>query len=596
MANLNPEKGYSPEESEQPPKIFIPESYGESRVGPINPAERKREYDELKEEEKRKEEEEKKGYKVIGGKKESKIEKTPIIGKNPLEKEEPVGDLKNEIPKKKINIEVVSGFENKRTKDEDRSRQRIVKDIEKGRIVREKLKKGELVSSADLSALTEKERGEKKEFQEEVVAHTGEQTKKDGKNRALEILSNPDFLKMSPKEVVKAFREITTDESGKHRHLAKERNEMVERNVKARGHRIIRGRENIEKVRQEIATKERVRTMQELREKAVGVLVSRVPEKYKKDQDAFNKYIDGIKSKLGLDSPKGTLVFDRLVNDGYLVEKAKTGWFSDKVKLLNLNPKKQFIQFNKTKDIDQLSDEAWAPIVSEAQVAADIRVEQGKQRIRQERKACVGKIVSEVVEEYKKKEAPQEKNEAEEEIPTLPEDAIVEAGEKLSKAEKKVSLVEKFALLNDLRNQWEKATKIHTTMKTGRKIKISEGEVLDPKIKEQNQELEKIKGQFSDKVIKKVKELTGRDLLKEAKEATGYKPRKKNPDKEKQKEFQNWLTKEVQKIFKEQVAAVKKPKSETPPDNSDEEEKPKTKKREKPKNKKSTGRPKKGRK
>ncbi|MDP3883194.1 MAG: hypothetical protein Q8Q48_04020 [Candidatus Staskawiczbacteria bacterium] len=44
---------------EQPPKLYIPESYGEPKKGPVNPAEKQREYDALKEEERRKAEEKK---------------------------------------------------------------------------------------------------------------------------------------------------------------------------------------------------------------------------------------------------------------------------------------------------------------------------------------------------------------------------------------------------------------------------------------------------------------------------------------------------------------------------------------------------------
>jgi hypothetical protein len=108
-----------------------------------------------------------------------------------------------------------------------------------------------------------------------------------------------------------------------------------------------------------------------------------------------------------------------------------------------------------------------------------------------------------------------------------------------------MSIKNKLYLLNDIRNYWKNAKRIDRALKTGKKIKVQEGDVLDPKT--QQKELEEMKGFLSEEIIKSAEELSGRKLKLEAIKITGYKL-DKNP--EKQKEYRRWLTNEIPKIFK----------------------------------------------
>jgi hypothetical protein len=126
--------------------------------------------------------------------------------------------------------------------------------------------------------------------------------------------------------------------------------------------------------------------------------------------------------------------------------------------------------------------------------------------------------------------------------------------EKIEKAGK-ISAGDRLEIINDLRNKKSEAEKISKALKTGRKIKTKKGEIMDPK--NQKEELEKMKGALSDDIIRMAEQLTGRNLRKEAKLKTGYVPDKENPDKQKQKEFREWLTKEVKIIEEEQKKIIK---------------------------------------
>lgn len=311
--------------------------------------------------------------------------------------EKPKLILPEDQPKEKSSvIEVVTGFGKKEYGAQD------VKNIEARRNVREKRKQGEVVTSAELSKLTDIERGEKKYSQEAPVAI---KTKEELTNSDAEFLSTPGFEK-DAKRTVEAFRNITTNESGSHRHLAKERNEMVARNIEARGGIIIRGKEAIEEARQKISKKEALKVENELHKKAMDTLIARLPEKYKKNEETLNGYIESIKDKLGLDGENRDIAFDNLVNDGYLVENAKKRWFSFEFKIPNIDKEKEkepFI-YNPTLHFESLIKKASLDIKSQAEKRANFKIDQGRIKIREERQKCVKEIVANVVSEYKAKQ------------------------------------------------------------------------------------------------------------------------------------------------------------------------------------------------
>lgn len=147
---------------------------------------------------------------------------------------------------------------------------------------------------------------------------------------------------------------------------------------------------------------------------------------------------------------------------------------------------------------------------------------------------------------------------------------------KQQKAEAKISEAEKMPveerkeLLNSLKNDWIKASNRHRKIKEIEQVlekgiykcKTSDGKILEGE--EAKNEMEKFKEQLferngflSDRIINNIDRLTGRNLRKEAIEKTGYNP--EDPATAiLQNEFRRWLTKEVQKIYRDQVKILKK--------------------------------------
>ncbi len=240
------------------------------------------------------------------------------------------------------------------------------------------------------------------EIKSETKKHTTEVAEKklpEGDiDSAAEFLSKPDFEK-DIKRTVEAFRNITTNEKGEHRHLAKERNEMVALNIEARGGRIIRGKEAIEKARQEIAVKEVAKIRSELHEKAMETLIARLPEKYKNNKEALTAYIENIKDKLELVGPDRDVAFDKLVNDGYLVENAKKRWFSYEFKIPK-SGEREPVMYNPALHFETLTKNANLSIVSTAQERADFKIEQGRKKMKQERQKSMKEIVAGALSDY----------------------------------------------------------------------------------------------------------------------------------------------------------------------------------------------------
>jgi len=85
---------------------------------------------------------------------------------------------------------------------------------------------------------------------------------------------------------------------------------------------------------------------------------------------------------------------------------------------------------------------------------------------------------------------------------------------------------------------------------------LPDGEVLDPNNEENRKLLEDAKNSLSDEIINIAGKISGRNLRKEAAAAVNYDLEQKDP--EKQNEFRDWLTKEVQKIYENSMEELKK--------------------------------------
>jgi hypothetical protein len=121
-----------------------------------------------------------------------------------------------------------------------------------------------------------------------------------------------------------------------------------------------------------------------------------------------------------------------------------------------------------------------------------------------------------------------------------------------SKQEKSVE--DRLGLLGKLRGDWNKANEIHAALKDKNwKIKTQDGKLIIGS--EAKVQMEQRLGELSEDIIKAAGQIEGRNLKKEAIKATGY---KLDRDPEKQKEYRQWLTDEVRKIFEKEKGGIEK--------------------------------------
>ena len=254
------------------------------------------------------------------------------------------------------------------------------------------------------SRLVEKKAEEPEKETEEVeeIKETAEQ-KREREVKALEVLSDPNFLEHhKPKEIAESFESIVGDkENG---NLAERRNKMVLGNFEKRGVKVYIGVKAVEKYRQEIIQKEEKRIANEEHSKALTTLWQRNPGIKEADKE---KYLTKIKKNLGLEGDKWTIALDKLINDGYSVEKGKKGWFSSQVKIPKIGGKGALIYDSKTDLFDDMTKEAASRINGEAEIRADLKIIAGHKKFLAERKACTEEIVEQTVAEYNSRNNPE---------------------------------------------------------------------------------------------------------------------------------------------------------------------------------------------
>ena len=245
----------------------------------------------------------------------------------------------------------------------------VPSEIEKGR-------------SDDIKRLQEEKKGKLKELEQ-------------NKERAIEVLSGPDVMDKSPKELAEKFRNLTEDEFGRHKNLAEERNRAVKKNFENRGMTIIRGKD-IEAYRQHVIEKERERILAEEHSMAIKALWERNPNVKTEDRE---KYLAEIKKKLGFDVKGGNVAFDKLINEGYEVEKAKRGWFSGRIKMFKVGS--DLVCIGARGDfLQDAFQRARADTFSVAQRSADFKIIEGQKRLLAERAACTKMVIERAVRKH----------------------------------------------------------------------------------------------------------------------------------------------------------------------------------------------------
>lgn len=229
-----------------------------------------------------------------------------------------------------------------------------------------------------------------------------EARKKKEKERALGELSEADVMEKSHDELENIFRKATGES------LTEKRERMVDDNLRLRnpGAKVLRGKEAVEKYRQELVGVEQENILQENHEGALDTFWARNQNVKEEDRE---KYLAKIKNKLGLEGGDGDIAFDRLVNDGYLVEKAKISWWSGKLKISDITGKETSIFRNKKDLADRMVQKAEDDSLRGAETRADNKIIEGRHRLLAERAICTKEIIKQTIMGSAEKERKPEK-------------------------------------------------------------------------------------------------------------------------------------------------------------------------------------------
>lgn len=235
---------------------------------------------------------------------------------------------------------------------------------------------------------------------------------------------------------------------------------------------------------------------------------------------------------------------------GIDVNKIKGSLFSKKIKI---------IKKGAPNEADNLND--FEKILKASQEMAQIN-EEARQKIEQRKNEIIDKGVTDFVLNKKVAEImgsveEDEDNKKWEELEKKWKEGAPEFSEnpKETRSLKIETPDDQLKNLESLRASWDQTNIISIALKENKKATLPDGEVLDPNKEEDRALLENAKNSLSDEIINIAGKISGRNLRKEAETAVNYDPDKK--DLIKQKEFRDWLTKEVQKIYEKSIEELK---------------------------------------
>ncbi len=248
-------------------------------------------------------------------------------------------------------IEVVSGFDNKRTPEDDVYRQNIVKGVEERTEVREKIQEGEIPSSGELAKLTDSERSPKREFQEGAAkVRTPEEVQIDEENKLTGVVKQIEQARNEGKRDSEVA--LYSEASGAYEQLTKMKLGIT---VEARA------RNEAAKERQKIMTKQEFlakenepdrmnKRVSDIRQRANEWLVKNVWSLQQKDAQKYGTkmYESPEQMKVVLENKKSELAKNGiLMSDGVLCELLNQGYRIDEIKV-----KKSWFGFGKAKSIE----------------------------------------------------------------------------------------------------------------------------------------------------------------------------------------------------------------------------------------------------
>ena len=231
------------------------------------------------------------------------------------------------------------------------------------------------------------------------------------KERALVVLKDEEVMKRSPKEIVEAFRNLTEDETGEHRYLAKERNEMAYKNLRERGCTILIGKEAIEKAKQDLIKRETKKVEDERYIDAKsrylnGLSENQLSKKEKKEyikDGSFDKerYLAATIENLGISN----VVFAEMILNQHLEihNIRRIGLFKTTIKIPSSDGRESVAKTEKEfkewieKFIVPKANES---VLREAQLRVDQKIINSRKRMLIEKELCAKVIIQQAVEKY----------------------------------------------------------------------------------------------------------------------------------------------------------------------------------------------------
>lgn len=372
------------------------------------------------------------------------VKEKPAVEQKPAEEEiKPAASIKEEpkevLPKKNIKPEVIAPQQQEQLSPVPDS-------------VAEQLRKAGIVSEMSPPLETEMPESAPAKEEKQNVVEAVKQTKE----QAAEFLSDEKLWEKNPREIIEAFRTLTENEKGEHRHLAKERNEMAYENERERKRIVLIGKEAIENRRQELIKKAEAKIHEKERLAANATCWERLAPKQKEkfktsDSPEFKKYLEDKRNKLGVSED----AFASLVQKGYKPEDAKVRrwgtWFRGPALEIPSTISDTALTSDGSKDDlnKWVEDNHNAGIRERVAQAVEDRLMYGRKVLLQEKRFCAKEIIRRAVDNYKEE---QNKKKRPEPVPT-------EAKAVVAESEKPVNYNKTASFFNGLLRSFSKELK-----------------------------------------------------------------------------------------------------------------------------------------
>ncbi len=232
---------------------------------------------------------------------------------------------------------------------------------------------------------------------------------KAAKEKAAEFLSDSGVIGRDPRRAVESFRNLTENEAGEHRHLARERNEMAYKRERDKGMTVLVGKKAIEEYRQKTIAQAEEMIHEKERSKSVATCWARLSDKDKvrlkgQGSSEFKAHLEQKMKKLSISED----VFAGLVNAGLKPEDAKIrGWLKrlfgfTAVVIPSADGKTSLESDGSKEDINTWVAENPDKKIKERAVAiVDAKISEGKRRLQEVKQTCAKEIIAQAVESYK---------------------------------------------------------------------------------------------------------------------------------------------------------------------------------------------------